>query len=253
MNDEEMVDIDELLASSQLEGVVADLWKDIDDVYLSNNPREVERRPEIVEDPTVIPIDMNSAPSDENELNTLIVEAVKSNLPARWNGLSLIRKCNFLESFIANALPSDVDILNESRQIRTEAELKQAFEDLQHFSNDMVDAIGYKQVQNDVNQSNEKKEKYHGQQSTLDSTTSLMKDSMSPCQEPLAIQAEIDDHMAKVKVLQERLVKVINKKELPSFNKCDQVLEKPTALISHKEDFMRLWSIKTFSKLPLMR
>ncbi|OMP07807.1 hypothetical protein COLO4_07015 [Corchorus olitorius] len=97
LNDEEMVEIEELLASGQPDGVVADMWKDIDDVYLSNNPRElgtklihdpsihlavcnvnVEKRPEIVEDPTIIPIDMNSTPSDENESNTSIVETVRS-------------------------------------------------------------------------------------------------------------------------------------------------------------------------------
>ncbi|OMO83234.1 hypothetical protein COLO4_22625 [Corchorus olitorius] len=37
----------------------------------------VEKRPEFVEDPTTIPIDMNSAPSDENEPNSSIVEAVR--------------------------------------------------------------------------------------------------------------------------------------------------------------------------------
>ncbi|OMO78222.1 hypothetical protein COLO4_24804 [Corchorus olitorius] len=240
LNDVEMVDIDELLASGQPDGAVADMWKDIDDVYLSNNPRElgtelipdpsinlaacnvngsswggiitcpapkchaftmpilknsifinqVEKRPETMEDPTIIPIDMNSAPSDKNEPNSSIVEAVKFNLPARWN---------------------------------------------------------------DFHQSNEKKEKYRGQQSTLDSTTSLMKDSVSPCQEQLAIQAEIDDHMAKVKVLRERLVKVINKKELPSLNKCDQVLEEATALISHKEEFSEAGVNQYFLNLTLMR
>ncbi|OMP07938.1 hypothetical protein COLO4_06927 [Corchorus olitorius] len=152
LNDEEMVEIDELLASSQSDGAVADMWKDIDDFYLSNNPRElgtelipdpsinlaacnangsswgmiitypapkyhaftmpilkksisnqegttkaktqkpfqsqgltwfsyVGKRHEVVEDPAVIPIDMNSAPTDENEPNTSIVEAVRSNLP----------------------------------------------------------------------------------------------------------------------------------------------------------------------------
>ncbi|OMO77883.1 serine/threonine-protein kinase SAPK2-like protein [Corchorus olitorius] len=135
LNDEEMVEIDELLSSGQSDGAVADMWKDIDDVYLSSDPRElgaelaldssinpavcnancpswgviitypapnyhaltmpilmnaifinqVEKRPEIVEDPTVIPIDMNSAPSYENEPNTSIIEAVRSNLPTGWN------------------------------------------------------------------------------------------------------------------------------------------------------------------------
>ncbi|OMO63038.1 hypothetical protein COLO4_32748 [Corchorus olitorius] len=144
LNDDEMVEIDELLASDQPDGVVADMWKDIDDVYLSNNPRElgtelirnpsinlsacnvngsswgviitylapkyhaitmpilknsilinqVEKRPDIVEDPTVIPTDMNLAPSDENEPNTSIIEAVRSNLPTGWDGFSLIRRCN---------------------------------------------------------------------------------------------------------------------------------------------------------------
>ncbi|OMO57436.1 carotenoid cleavage dioxygenase 7 [Corchorus olitorius] len=51
LNDEEMVDIYELLASSQLDGVVADMWKDIDDVYLSNNPRELGT--ELIPDPSI--------------------------------------------------------------------------------------------------------------------------------------------------------------------------------------------------------
>ncbi|OMO94199.1 2-isopropylmalate synthase 2, chloroplastic-like protein [Corchorus olitorius] len=41
LNDEEMVDLEELLASNQPDGVVADMWKDIDGVYLSNITREL--------------------------------------------------------------------------------------------------------------------------------------------------------------------------------------------------------------------
>ncbi|OMO56478.1 hypothetical protein COLO4_35631 [Corchorus olitorius] len=107
LNDEEKVDLEELLASDQPNGAMVDIWKDIDDVYLSNIPREfgtelirdssanpvacnaddsswVEKRPEFVEYPTVIPIDMNSAPPDDNEPNSSIVETVRSNLPVGW-------------------------------------------------------------------------------------------------------------------------------------------------------------------------
>ncbi|OMO72747.1 hypothetical protein COLO4_27478 [Corchorus olitorius] len=84
LNDEEMAEIGELLASSPSDGAVADMWKDIDDAHLSNDSRVVEKRHEVVEDPTVIPIDMNSAPSDENEPNMSTVEAVMSNLPTGW-------------------------------------------------------------------------------------------------------------------------------------------------------------------------
>ncbi|OMO95220.1 hypothetical protein COLO4_16039 [Corchorus olitorius] len=142
LNDEEMVDLEELLASDQPDGAVADMWKDIDDVYLSNIPRElgtklipdssanpaacnaddsswgaiiiypapkchtltmpilknsifinkVEKRHEFVEDPIVIPIDMNSAPPNENEPNSSIIEAVRSNLPAGWRLVEIINK-----------------------------------------------------------------------------------------------------------------------------------------------------------------
>ncbi|OMO52852.1 hypothetical protein COLO4_36935 [Corchorus olitorius] len=51
LNDEEMVEIDELLASGQPDGVVADMWKDIDDVYLSNNPKELGT--ELIPDPSI--------------------------------------------------------------------------------------------------------------------------------------------------------------------------------------------------------
>ncbi|OMP08972.1 HAP protein [Corchorus olitorius] len=44
LNDEEMVDLEELLASDLPDAAVADMWKDIDDVYLSTIPRELETK-----------------------------------------------------------------------------------------------------------------------------------------------------------------------------------------------------------------
>ncbi|OMP08388.1 hypothetical protein COLO4_06525 [Corchorus olitorius] len=100
LNDEEMVDLEELFANDQPDGDVAAMWKDIDDLGIKLIPDSsvdpaacnVEKRPEFVEDPTTIPIDMNSAPPDENEPNSSTVEAVRSNLPAGWDGLPLIKK-----------------------------------------------------------------------------------------------------------------------------------------------------------------
>ncbi|OMO99891.1 hypothetical protein CCACVL1_03563 [Corchorus capsularis] len=53
LNDEEMIEIDELLASNQPYGVVANIWKDVDGVYSSNDSRELGS--ELISNPSLNP------------------------------------------------------------------------------------------------------------------------------------------------------------------------------------------------------
>ncbi|OMO69892.1 hypothetical protein COLO4_28880 [Corchorus olitorius] len=57
LNDEEMVDLEELFANDQPDGDVAAMWKDIDDVYLSNIPKELGT--ELIPDSSVVPAACN--------------------------------------------------------------------------------------------------------------------------------------------------------------------------------------------------
>ncbi|OMO54964.1 Aldo/keto reductase [Corchorus olitorius] len=104
LNDDDVNEITELLASNQSNGAAASTWKDVDDVHFSNDFGGVEKNNEVVGNPAIISIDVNSAPLVDSKANISTVEAVKLNLPTGWDDFSLIRKCNFLESFIANAL-----------------------------------------------------------------------------------------------------------------------------------------------------
>ncbi|OMO98552.1 hypothetical protein CCACVL1_04194 [Corchorus capsularis] len=131
---QEVIEIDELFANKQSDGVVANILKDVDDAYFTSNSKEleneltpdpslnptacnandsswgaiitysapsghaltmpilknsisinqVEKRSELVEDPLVIPIDMNSAPPNESETSVSIAEIAMSNLPNGW-------------------------------------------------------------------------------------------------------------------------------------------------------------------------
>ncbi|OMO95211.1 hypothetical protein COLO4_16040 [Corchorus olitorius] len=58
LNDEEMVDLEELFAKDQPDGDVTAMWKDIDDVYLSNIPRE-RLGTELIRDSSVDPAACN--------------------------------------------------------------------------------------------------------------------------------------------------------------------------------------------------